>query len=214
MKKLLSTIFLSLVVSLFTTSLKADGHDFTIFNNSGMLQFDGGGSDPEVLAKVAAHVKKLSGVTPKVIVPNMQDTTEQLNLLLAGSNPPDLFQANWDVYKSTLMPLNDLLAKHGDALLRSIPETSWKYMTDSDGNIMGIPRTAATSPFMTWVRQDILDQAGLDGIIRAIGILITGQNLMSLKYLEHVIWQCGVDGIHVLQLLFLKSYQIVLVWNM
>ncbi len=34
MKKLLSTIFLSLVVSLFTTSLKADGHDFTIFNNS------------------------------------------------------------------------------------------------------------------------------------------------------------------------------------
>ena len=162
MKKILSTIFLSLVVSLFTTSLKAGGHDFTIFNNSGMLQFDGGGSDPEVLAKVAAHVKKLSGVTPKVIVPNMQDTTEQLNLLLAGSNPPDLFQANWDVYKSTLMPLNDLLAKHGDALLRSIPETSWKYMTDADGNIMGIPRTAATSPFMTWVRQDILDQAGLD----------------------------------------------------
>ena len=117
---------------------------------------------PDVLAKVTAHVTKLSGVTPKVIVPNMQDTTEQLNLLLAGSNPPDLFQANWDVYKSTLMPLNDLLAEHGDALLRSIPETSWKYMTDADGNIMGIPRTAATSPYMTWVRQDILDQANLD----------------------------------------------------
>tara|TARA_B100000614_G_scaffold39752_1_gene32519 strand:+ start:518 stop:1996 length:1479 start_codon:yes stop_codon:yes gene_type:complete len=161
MKKLLSTIFLSLVVSLFTTSLKADGHDFTIFNNSGLLQFDGGGSDPEVLSRVEEHVVKLSGVRPKVIVPSMQDSTEQLNLLLASDTPPDLFQANWDKYSSTLMPLNDLLAKHGEGIMNSVPASSWQYMTDPDGNIMGIPRTAATSPFITWVRQDILDQAGL-----------------------------------------------------
>ena len=110
MNNLIKIISISFMLAFSATALKADGHDFTIFNNSGMLQFDGGGSDPDVLAKVTAHVTKLSGVTPKVIVPNMQDTTEQLNLLLAGSNPPDLFQANWDVYKSTLMPLNDLLA--------------------------------------------------------------------------------------------------------
>jgi predicted RecB family endonuclease len=67
-----------------TNIVKAGGHDFTIFNNAGMLQFDGGGSDPAVLQRVSDHVAKLSGVRPMVIVPNMQDTTEQLNLLLAG----------------------------------------------------------------------------------------------------------------------------------
>jgi len=160
--KLIHIAFLSFVIFIFNTIVKADEYDFVIFNNSGLLQFDGGGSDPAVLQRVSDHVAKLSGVRPMVIVPSLQDTTEQLNLLLAGSNPPDLFQADWDVYKATLMPLNDLLKEHGQALLGSIPNTSWQYMTDADGNIMGVPRTAATSPYMTWVRQDILDEAGLD----------------------------------------------------
>ena len=141
--KLLYIIFSSVIIFMFSAVVKADEHDFVIFNNSGMLQFDGGGSDPAVLQKVSDHVAKLSGVRPMVIVPNMQDTTEQLNLLLAGKNPPDLFRADWDVYKSTLMPLNDLLKEHGQALLGSIPDTSWKYMTDSRWKYYGYSKNCS-----------------------------------------------------------------------
>ena len=66
MNNLIKIISISFVFVFSTTLLKADGHDFTIFNNSGMLQFDGGGSDPEVLAKVAAQVKNLSVLHQKL----------------------------------------------------------------------------------------------------------------------------------------------------
>ena len=157
----LKPIILASILSFISVSIYAEEYDFTIFNNSGLLQFDGGGSDPEVLQQVENHVAKLSGIRPKVIVPNMQDTTQQLNLLLASDSPPDVFQANWDVYESTLMPLDDLLQKYGEGIIASVPESSWQYMRNSNGQIMGIPRTAATSPFITWVRKDILDKAGL-----------------------------------------------------
>ena len=47
MNNLLKVIFISFILSVSTTVLKADGHDFTIFNNSGMIQLDGGGRDPD-----------------------------------------------------------------------------------------------------------------------------------------------------------------------
>ena len=124
----LKSIILASILSFVCVNLYAEEYDFTIFNNSGLLQFDGGGSDPEVLQQVENHVAKLSGIRPKVIVPNMQDTTQQLNLLLASDSPPDVFQANWDVYESTLMPLDDLLQKYGEGIIASVPESSWQYM--------------------------------------------------------------------------------------
>ena len=90
----LKPIILPSNLSFVSINLCAEEYDFTIFNNSGLLQFDGGGSDPEVLQQVENQVAKLSGIRPKVIVPNMQDTTQQLNLLLASDSPPDVFQAN------------------------------------------------------------------------------------------------------------------------
>ena len=161
MNNLIKIILLSFIVTIYSSIIKADDYDFVFFNNSGLLQFDGGGSDPDVLKRVEDHIANLSGVRPKVIVPNVQDFTEQLNLLLTSDSPPDIWNANWDIYQKAIMPLNDLLDKHGAGIIASIPESSWQYMTDANGNIMGIPRTAATSPFITWVRQDILDEAGL-----------------------------------------------------
>ena len=124
----LKSIILASILSFVSVNVYAEEYDFTIFNNSGLLQFDGGGSNPEVLQQVENHVAKLSGIRPKVIVPNMQDTTQQLNLLLASDSPPDVFQANWDVYESTLMPLDDLLQKYGEGIIASVPESSWQYM--------------------------------------------------------------------------------------
>ena len=65
-----------------------------IFNNSGTLQFDAGGSDPDVLQRVQDHIAEQSGVRPITIVPGgAASSTEQLNLLLGLSDPVDLFQA-------------------------------------------------------------------------------------------------------------------------
>ena len=136
-----------------------------MYNNSGTLQFDTGGSDPEALQKVQDYVAEQTGVRVEAIVPT-DNTGEQLNLLLGSSDPIDIFQTRtpggWHDYREAIIPLNDLLAEHGQNLMRVIPENQWEIMKDADGNIMGIPRSTPTHPYVTWVRQDWLDELGLE----------------------------------------------------
>lgn len=136
-----------------------------LYNNSGTLQFDTGGSNPDVLQKVQDYIAEQSGVRPVTIVPTDR-TGEQLNLLLGSSDPIDLFQTQtpggWHDYKDALIPLNELLEEHGQNLMSVIPAAQWEIMKDADGNIMGIPRSTPTHPYVTWVRQDWLDELGLE----------------------------------------------------
>ena len=140
----------------------------TIFNNSGTLQFDAGGSDPDVLQRVQDYIAEASGVRPVVIVPSGGGdvATEQLNLLLGSSDPVDLFQtptsAGWHDYAQAIIPIGDLLEEYGQNILAVIPESQFNIMKNADGEIMGIPRTTPTSPYITWVRQDWLDELGLE----------------------------------------------------
>ena len=61
-----------------------------------------------------------------------------------------------------IRPITDLLDAHGENLLKVIPEQQWDIMRNADGEIMGIPRSTPTSPYITWVRQDWLDELGMD----------------------------------------------------
>lgn len=138
-----------------------------IFNNSGTLQFDAGGSDPDVLQQVQDYIAQASGVRPITIVPSGGGdvATEQLNLLLGSSDPIDLFQTpgnGWHDYAQAIIPITELLEEHGQNLLSVIPAEQWEIMKNADGEIMGIPRSTPTSPYITWVRQDWLDELGLD----------------------------------------------------
>ncbi|MDD9956801.1 MAG: extracellular solute-binding protein [Anaerolineaceae bacterium] len=139
-----------------------------IYNNSGTLQFDAGGSDPVVLEEITNHIVEQIGVRPETIVPPGRGpvATEKLNLLLGSSDPIDLFQTPgpgyWHDYADAIIPINDLLEEYGQNILQVIPENQWAQMTDADGNIMGIPRSTPTSPYITWVRQDWLDELGLE----------------------------------------------------
>ena len=105
---------------------------------------------------------------PVTIVPpgTGPEVTEKLNLLLGSSDPIDLFQTPgpgfWHDYADAIIPLNDLLDEYGQNLRQVIPASQWAQMTDADGNIMGIPRSTPTSPYITWVRQDWLDELGLE----------------------------------------------------
>ena len=157
-----------IIISIFTflagaSSLIANEYDFVFFNNSGFVQFDKGGSDPAVLKKVEDHVAKLSGVRPRVIVPNTKESLQQLNLLLSSKEAVDYWQTpDWSLYIKAIMPINDLLNSHGQDVLKSIKPSMWKGVSDKEGNIWGIPRAAATSPWITWVRQDYLDKMNME----------------------------------------------------
>ncbi|MBI1295652.1 extracellular solute-binding protein [bacterium] len=136
-----------------------------LFNNSGTLQFDTGGSNPDVLQRVEDLIAEESGVRPVVIVPS-EPGADQINLLLGSSDPVDMFQTptsgGWHDYAEAIIPIDDLLAQHGQALLSVIPEAQWEIMKNADGQIMGIPRSTPTNPYITWVRQDWLDELGLE----------------------------------------------------
>jgi len=137
-----------------------------IFNNSGTLQFDAGGSNPDVLQQVQDYIAQESGVRPITIVPGgAASATDQLNLLLGSRDPIDLFQTpgnGWHDYAQAIIPITDLLDEYGQNLLSVIPEEQWEIMKNADGEIMGIPRSTPTSPYITWVRQDWLDELGLE----------------------------------------------------
>jgi len=137
-----------------------------IFNNSGTLQFDAGGSNPDVLQQVQDYIAQESGVRPITIVPSgAASATDQLNLLLGSRDPIDLFQTpgnGWHDYAQAIIPITDLLDEYGQNLLSVIPEEQWEIMKNADGEIMGIPRSTPTSPYITWVRQDWLDELGLE----------------------------------------------------
>lgn len=141
-----------------------DQPTIVLYNNSGTLQYDAGGSDPDVLQRVQDYIAEQSGVRPIAIVPP-DSSADQLNLLLGSSDRVDLFQTptsgGWHDYADAIIPLNDLLEEHGVNLLTVIPEEQWEVMKDAEGNIMGIPRSTPTNPYITWVRQDWLDELGL-----------------------------------------------------
>jgi ABC-type glycerol-3-phosphate transport system substrate-binding protein len=171
---LMSMLFLvACAVAPATTDPAAEGSPssgdqptITIYNNSGTLQYDAGGSDPAVLQQVQDYIAEQSGVRVNAIVPP-DASADQLNLLLGSSDPVDMFQTpstggGWHDYAEAIIPINELLESHGNNLLTVIPEEQWEPMKDAEGNIMGIPRFTPTNPYITWVRQDWLDELGLE----------------------------------------------------
>src|SRR5690606_12903878 len=74
----------------------------------------------------------------------------------------DLFVQSWPDYQQAIIPLNDLLEEHGQAILKAVAPINMAGMKDSEGTIWGIPRQgvmAHTAP--TWFRTDWLAEAGL-----------------------------------------------------
>lgn len=142
-----------------------DQPTIVMYNNSGTLQYDAGGSDPTVLQKVQDYIAEQSGVRPIAIVPP-NATAEQLNLLLGSSDRVDIFQtptsAGWHDYVDAIIPIDEYLETAGVNLLTVIPEEQWELMKNAEGQIMGIPRNTPTNPYITWVRQDWLDELGLE----------------------------------------------------
>lgn len=164
-KRVIFSLMLVALALAFVPALAQDDVPvITIYNNTGTLQFDSGGSNPDVLAEIQNYIVESLGVRPEVIVPPGGDATVQrLNLLLGSSDPLDTFQAGrWTDYSEAIIPLNDLIEQYGQAITDTIPAEEWFKCTDPEGNIMCIPRSSPSNPYIMWVRGDWLEELGLE----------------------------------------------------
>jgi putative aldouronate transport system substrate-binding protein len=135
-----------------------------IFQNSGAYNGSSGGSNADKLEEVKKFITDASGVEPIVIIPPAGSATEKLNLLLSSDEPLDLFWGDWQQYapKGAVEPLNDLLEKHGQDILKGWPQESWNMMKDKEGKVWGMPRTGDIAVYPTFIRNDWLQKLGLE----------------------------------------------------
>lgn len=74
-----------------------------------------------------------------------QEYVEKMNLMMASGDIPDVVNADGihddalagAVENGVFMPLDDLLEKHGQNLLKTIPKKAWDEMRYTDGKIYG-----------------------------------------------------------------------------
>ncbi|PID55620.1 hypothetical protein CSB45_15170 [candidate division KSB3 bacterium] len=83
--------------------------------------------------------------------------------MLAGGVQVDAFWGNWDKYyaKHVIIPINDLMAEYGAAILAKWPKESIQAMTDKEGKLWGIPRVTPTIAANPWVRSDWAEKLGV-----------------------------------------------------
>ena len=124
------------------------------------------GSPPEVYERVQQAITDAVGVKPvgHATDPYSPEFRTKLNLALSSGNPRiDVFTGNWPEYLEAVQPINQLLDDYGPNIKAAFPELWWNGMTDSDGNIWGIPRLGIMAhTFFTWFQQDMLDAAGME----------------------------------------------------
>lgn len=93
----------------------------------------------------------------------------KLNALIASGDMPDLIQGYFSVssplfqqwvQQGVLLPLDEYLADAPE-LAGLLTEDGWAYL-QLDGRTWGVAPPAGPNQFVTWVRQDWLDQLGLE----------------------------------------------------
>ncbi|OCA85975.1 ABC transporter substrate-binding protein [Bacillus sp. FJAT-27225] len=118
------------------------------------------------------NLEKLANVDLTLEVLPHENYEQNMQLLLAGGELPDLLQTKGinrpeiapALDAGVLMPLNDLLEKHGKNLLKAIPKESWDNpRVSKDGQIFGIPQeNPVLNSTVTYIRKDWLDKLGLE----------------------------------------------------
>jgi hypothetical protein len=122
------------------------------------------GSDPERLEEVRKYILDKAGVDPQGYVPPTGAAgTEKLNLTLGSKTEElDIFQGSWGDYKDAVQPLNDLLQKYGQNIVKAHTKENWAGVTDSKGTIWGIPRLGLMGHVdCIFMRQDWLKDMGM-----------------------------------------------------
>ena len=114
--------------------------------------------------------KEVTGYDVEYYALPAQNADEKLLMEVASGKDYDVVNLSVDqwrtlVAKGALLPLNDLLDKYGQDILKGADEEIWKALSDEKGNIYGVaymyPYGTEISNFMT-VRMDLLRAAGIN----------------------------------------------------
>lgn len=129
-------------------------------------------SDPSAApyVRIREKIKERINVDVEIVgQQNPADQYEKPNLMLAAGEPLDIFQTpygapkDWRRYsqEDSIIPLNELLEKYGQDLLKNIDQGALKACTDADGKIWALPDEMNPVTTVLMMRQDWLDKEGL-----------------------------------------------------
>ena len=117
---------------------------------------------------VAKFLEEKTGYKVKYETLPLENPDDKLNLLMANKEPYDILKLNGSQYnrlasQGALEPLDDLLNKYGQTLLKVNPPEAFEN-AKVDGKIYGIPEMHPR-PFVgssLAIRQDLLDELGMN----------------------------------------------------
>lgn len=113
------------------------------------------------------YIKQNTGVDIRMLVSPTDGYAEKVNVTMASGDLPDLIWYNDRVWllkmiqNKAIMPLDDLIARHGSEMKEEFPQEVWDMLT-YEGKIYAVPYlfdSIATN--LMYVRKDWLDKLGL-----------------------------------------------------
>ncbi|TBL72637.1 extracellular solute-binding protein [Paenibacillus thalictri] len=121
--------------------------------------------------KWVKKMEELSNTDLDIRILPAKDFDQKMIQLMATGDIPDVVQVGdglnnlqlaGSVQAGVFLPLNDLLEKYGQNLLKKIPKEAWARETDASGKIYAIPEWLSNpSRRATWIRADLLEKTGL-----------------------------------------------------
>lgn len=120
--------------------------------------------------KIRQKIIEESGIDFEYVVVPIENWSDMVNMKIATSEEFDMLNivqdnGNWSMYyqKEAIQPINELLEKYGQNILKAVPEEAWKCCTDSEGNIYALPRKELfTKGGVPCIRQDWLDALNME----------------------------------------------------
>ncbi|WP_164821567.1 extracellular solute-binding protein [Paenibacillus koleovorans] len=171
---------------------KGEGSAATVTPAKGPVSFtmvmNGRGQYIETMKNINddPYVKKLEELTNVDLNLELileKDYQQKMTLKMSSADIPDVVKTLTNsiygkelaggVQAGVFMPLDDLLQKYGQNLLKKIPKEAWdrvKY----NGKIMGIPAyNAYPNTLATYVRKDMMDKAGIKQAPKTVDEFLT-----------------------------------------
>ena len=100
----------------------------------------------------------------EIITPPVDQVDEKLNLLLTSNQKVDCFWGDWQVFSEQriVQPITDIYTKKDYPGIEREFGPYMGTMTDTEGNLWGLPRSFDTAPYPFIYRSDYADKVGFD----------------------------------------------------
>jgi len=142
---------------------KKQGGDEIVYYNS-QFPYKEGTGNKEAIEEVQQYILEQTGIKVTAVIPQKGAEEQKLNTMLAANEKIDIFIGELSKYRSinAIMPLNDLIDKYGQDVVKAWPESAWDSLKDKDGKIWALPRAISSTPYPAMIRKDWLAKVGVN----------------------------------------------------